>query len=933
MNGFNENVIKAIIDKKDLTLITETMKIIHPEKPNVYASKYIGEGVRVFKNGDNVHVMIPENVTVVQEVSLAKSLATGDIFDDADDVEHTASYIVNTKLPIRGIMNNGLRKPENLEKMVSVTIGKMNDDGDIDIDEADVENGNNIIDDLLTKDSNEYKSVKGIVDDYLGNKDHDYGYGVDFSKSISSLKDEINSIKDSDISPEDSITDNDWDGDWSIGSNDDNVNEDFASGFSSAVEKLQNSSEVQQEGDDEESLESCCRGNGDCCTTEEDDFSDDLDTSPDGSDDHNPVLAAESFTLKSAEEFFNEFDDGDDVVEETERPYDDYLRLHNYDPKSNTVEIDGRRINAGKQPSSSKERNRMNKFLRENKYNPKDGTIQTTMQNADGSYIRRPFTMNYLPEGFLPGKSRPFASTHNRYDDDIRNEEINFDNRYLYANPQISNRTLNHEVGHGAAQRIQDDIARGVDNAQTRRYLQATKNAEEHLKNHDNRTRFELDDWEHSNPEELYADLYGTQHNQYDKDASPESVERSVRNHLGPDTTRYNNNQKKDQLRDMRKEHNPWIKLNLLNKSIAAKDKLLPDDYYYRALGEQPPRDEEKQRAKEEIAQYDLFKNSPSEWRKKYGNKNRAVLREKELAKMHDDIIEKNKYEGKSRGDFLLNPEYNNVDTSYRQPSEAEYKAAERDMNKRRALDENNERVYAPKKQYSPQRRAEAENNLRSLQDKFDKGRKEDEQLRSTILNMHRDPTRNDGEMDKLINQRKNMVDNLSDLSSKIKSSPDRRILDYTGPNYKPPKNEEESSGPNESINSFNNVVKQKPAKEANQETKAQQEGFLLKKPKKLKPIPIREIVSYITVEITAIQDSNDMAMLSGYTCSKLELVDFYLNCIDTQDDRFIVPHTRQYLVDGQKQLNALLTKILQIKPINKSDRVWRINYPSGYQG
>lgn len=112
-------------------------------------------------------------------------------------------------------------------------------------------------------------------------------------------------------------------------------------------------------------------------------------------------------------------------------------------------------------------------------------------------------------------------------------------------------------------------------------------------------------------------------------------------------------------------------------------------------------------------------------------------------------------------------------------------------------------------------------------------------------------------------------------------------------------------------------------------------EGFLTKKPKKLKPIPIREIVSYITCELNAISDTNDQAMLSGYTCAKLELVDFYLTCIDTQDDRYIVPHPRQYLVDGQRQLNDLLTQILRIRPVNRGDRVWKVNvnYPEGWRG
>jgi len=111
-------------------------------------------------------------------------------------------------------------------------------------------------------------------------------------------------------------------------------------------------------------------------------------------------------------------------------------------------------------------------------------------------------------------------------------------------------------------------------------------------------------------------------------------------------------------------------------------------------------------------------------------------------------------------------------------------------------------------------------------------------------------------------------------------------------------------------------------------------EGFMTRRPKKLKPIP-RDIIPYITIEMNAIQDTNDQAMLSGYTCAKLELVDFYLNVIDTKDDRYIVPHNRQYLVTMQNELSRLLSQILRIRPINRNDRVWRVNvnYPEDWRG
>lgn len=112
------------------------------------------------------------------------------------------------------------------------------------------------------------------------------------------------------------------------------------------------------------------------------------------------------------------------------------------------------------------------------------------------------------------------------------------------------------------------------------------------------------------------------------------------------------------------------------------------------------------------------------------------------------------------------------------------------------------------------------------------------------------------------------------------------------------------------------------------------EESFFAKKPKRLKPIP-RDVVAYITVEMNAIRDANDQAMLAGYTCSKIELVDFYITCIDTQDYRYIVPHSRDYLVQMQKDLNGLLSQILKVKPINRSLGIWKPNVtiPEGWRG
>lgn len=109
------------------------------------------------------------------------------------------------------------------------------------------------------------------------------------------------------------------------------------------------------------------------------------------------------------------------------------------------------------------------------------------------------------------------------------------------------------------------------------------------------------------------------------------------------------------------------------------------------------------------------------------------------------------------------------------------------------------------------------------------------------------------------------------------------------------------------------------------------QEGFF-NRPKKLKPIP-RDIIQYVNDQIRDLDSSNDQAMLASYVSNKLEFVDFYITVIDTHDERFIVPHTRDYLVTMQKDLNGLLTRILNARPVNKYDRVWRVTYPEGYEG
>lgn len=119
---------------------------------------------------------------------------------------------------------------------------------------------------------------------------------------------------------------------------------------------------------------------------------------------------------------------------------------------------------------------------------------------------------------------------------------------------------------------------------------------------------------------------------------------------------------------------------------------------------------------------------------------------------------------------------------------------------------------------------------------------------------------------------------------------------------------------------------------EGEEDEALRQEGFITHRPKKLKPIT-RDIVPYVNEQMRNIGSTNDQAMLAGYVSNKLEFIDFYITVIDTHDDRFIVPHSRDYLVSLQNDLNRLLTQILNTRPVNKYERVWKMNLPAGYEG
>lgn len=109
-------------------------------------------------------------------------------------------------------------------------------------------------------------------------------------------------------------------------------------------------------------------------------------------------------------------------------------------------------------------------------------------------------------------------------------------------------------------------------------------------------------------------------------------------------------------------------------------------------------------------------------------------------------------------------------------------------------------------------------------------------------------------------------------------------------------------------------------------------EGTKKVKVKKLKKIPA-DIIPYILIEAEAIRDANDKMMIASYAYAKMELIDFYLEVLETGSKRYIVPHNKPYLENLKRQLQAAIKKIMDTPVPTINSPIIKIEYPNGYEG
>ena len=307
MNSFKYDMVKSLLSQKNEKAIMEYAQIEFPNvKSNLVLREYFGEGVRLFKDckGDT-KILYPHNMTPVQEGHLAKAIMTGDVFDDAEEISNMAKHIEITTLPINGIINKGLEPPSKANVNISCVIGKMDDDtGSFAPSDADLRNGYNFIKDAMNHDDNN-QSIKNIADNYLGNDEHQL-YDKDFNYDVETLEDEIDSI--SDVSPEDSITDQDYD-EVTLDKYDDEDDE--------SDEEYENEDESSEDDEDDDSGEESDDNDSDDEDDEEsdeededdsDDETDEYKDSDDEDEDSDTSLEDEDDEIK--QESFDYYDEG-----------------------------------------------------------------------------------------------------------------------------------------------------------------------------------------------------------------------------------------------------------------------------------------------------------------------------------------------------------------------------------------------------------------------------------------------------------------------------------------------------------------------------------------------------------------------------------------------------------------------------------------------
>lgn len=89
---------------------------------------------------------------------------------------------------------------------------------------------------------------------------------------------------------------------------------------------------------------------------------------------------------------------------------------------------------------------------------------------------------------------------------------------------------------------------------------------------------------------------------------------------------------------------------------------------------------------------------------------------------------------------------------------------------------------------------------------------------------------------------------------------------------------------------------------------------------------------NYISIEKENIKTNDDKMLLISYINTKVDSINFYIACTEDKDNGFVVPHTKEQLLEMRSKLEKIEDEVMKFQ-ITRPEYGLRINYPEGYEG
>lgn len=89
---------------------------------------------------------------------------------------------------------------------------------------------------------------------------------------------------------------------------------------------------------------------------------------------------------------------------------------------------------------------------------------------------------------------------------------------------------------------------------------------------------------------------------------------------------------------------------------------------------------------------------------------------------------------------------------------------------------------------------------------------------------------------------------------------------------------------------------------------------------------------NYILIEKENMKNNDDKMLLVSYINTKIDTINYYVACTEDKDNGFIVPHTKEQLLEMRSKLERIEDEVMKFQ-ITRPEYGLRINYPEGYEG